>query len=99
MGIFEPMQNVSTIKINATFVTPVDPPADPVYEVIGDLRDFTIHLLGANTSLEFINVKFNKITFTAETGKKPSVDPDIAEVKFVGVPRLRQHAPGIPAIQ
>ena len=81
LGIFQP-QAGSSLSIHAVFLTPLDPPGEPTYEIVGDLRDFEVHLVG--TAGTFIVLKFNKLIFRAETGAKPTMDPDIRKVDFVG---------------
>ena len=90
LEFFEPALNktAATLTVDARFVTPLGsggPPAS--YEIVGDLANFVIHLLGrkvADGELTFMEVRFNRLRFEARTGQKPSLDPDIADVKLVG---------------
>jgi hypothetical protein len=81
--IFQPDENTASMEVKGKFLTPVDPPGEPTYSIVGDLRNFNINILG--TSLLFLRLHFNKCVFTAQTGKKPDVDVDIDNVEFAGV--------------
>lgn len=82
LNIFEP--SASTIlEVKGTFITPLDPPAEPTYNITGDLRGFWVNMLGKD--LLFLRLHFNKVVFIAETGKKPNVDVDIDQCEFAGV--------------
>jgi hypothetical protein len=80
-GIFDPTG--ASMTIDATYLTPIEPPGEPTYDIVGDLRHFTVHLLG--TAFPLIALSFNQLKFTTKNGKKPNVDVDINEVKFEGV--------------
>ena len=82
MKIFEPDAKAS-MEVKGKFITPVDPPGEPTYSIVGDMRNFNINILG--TSFLFLRLHFNKCIFTSQTGKKPDVDVDIDKVEFAGV--------------
>ena len=82
LGIFQPKDGCS-LTLRAVFLTPLDPPGEPTYEVVGDLRKFDVQLLGSGAA-KFIILQFNKLIFRSETGAKPTVDPDIRKVVFAG---------------
>ena len=83
LHVFEPLNG--SLTVDGTFITPLDdPPAGPTFNIVGDLRSFQINLVG-DGALKFLVLKFNKLVFTAQTGTKPNVDPDIREVEFSGV--------------
>ncbi len=82
MKIFETSGSTS-MEVKGTFITPVDPPGEPTYNIVGDLRSFWINILGED--FLFLRLHFNKVIFTSETGKKPNVDVDIDKVEFAGV--------------
>lgn len=87
---FEPRlhDTPATLTVDARFVSPLGPGGPPAsYEIVGDLANFAIHLLGrgvANGDLTFMVVRFNRLRFDARTGQKPALDPDIADVRLVG---------------
>lgn len=89
-GFFEPQLDgiPATLTVDARFVSPLGPGGPPAsYEIVGDLANFAIHLLGrgvANGGLTFMVVRFNRLRFDARTGQKPSLDPDIADVRLDG---------------
>jgi hypothetical protein len=86
LGIFDPDSDNATMTIDAKFRTPIDPPDEPTYEIVGDLRNFRVTLIGKNLGLAaFITLMFNQLKFTTKSGNKPNVDVDIREVKFEGV--------------
>ena len=69
LGIFQPKDGCS-LTLRAVFLTPLDPPGEPTYEVVGDLRKFDVQLLGSGAA-KFIILQFNKLIFRSETGAKP----------------------------
>ncbi len=81
LGIFEPSSETS-MEIKGTFITPLDPPGEPEFNITGDLRSFWINMIGKN--FLFLRIHFSKICFTSETGKKPVVDVDIDRTDFAG---------------
>jgi hypothetical protein len=64
------------------------------FEVLCCLDNFTINLIGNKT---FVKVFFNKMAFSARTGKKPAIDIDFRGLEFGGplafVERLRALIP------
>ncbi|MBI3979066.1 MAG: hypothetical protein HY331_12855 [Chloroflexi bacterium] len=74
--------NPTSFSINACLIARLDGSGEPTYEVVGDLQNFAIDLLGGDKS--FIVVTFNRLRFTAKSGQKTDVDVDIAEVLFTG---------------
>jgi hypothetical protein len=82
LNIFEPSSSTS-LEVKGTFITPIDPPAAPTYDIKGDLRNFWVNLIGDGSCL-FLKFHFSKIVFTVSTGKKPDIDVDIDETEFAG---------------
>ena len=82
LGIFEPSSSTS-MEVKGVFVTPIDPPGEPRYNIRGDLRDFWVNMIG-DGKLLFLRLHFTKIIFTAETGKSGNVDVDIDKTEFAG---------------
>jgi hypothetical protein len=80
LKLFEPLSNAS-LDITAMFRAPVN--GEPDYEIVGDLRNFKIHMIGKPSA--FLILTFNKLTFTSKKGKSPDVDVDIEEVVFAGI--------------
>ena len=81
LGIFDPTG--AKMTLDATFTAPILPPGEPTYEIVGDLTNFAVTLLG--TSAALITLTFNELKFTTKSGAKPDVDVDIRDVKFDGV--------------
>ncbi|MFA5629383.1 MAG: hypothetical protein WC958_03940 [Dehalococcoidales bacterium] len=82
LRIFEPSASTK-LEVKGVFVTPIDPPAPPTYDIKGDLRNFRINMVG-NGDYLFLRFHFTKMVFTAKTGKKPDVDIDINKTEFAG---------------
>jgi hypothetical protein len=82
LKIFEPSGSTS-MEVKGTFITPLDPPGEPTYNIVGDLRSFWVNILGED--FLFLRLHFNKVIFITETGKKPNVDVDIDQVEFAGI--------------
>ncbi len=80
LGIFDPTG--AKMTLDAKFVAPILPPGEPTYEIVGDLTNFAVTLLGSSAPL--ITLTFNELKFTTKSGKKPNVDVDIRDVKFDG---------------
>lgn len=81
LHIFEPAGDAA-LDVRATFVTPLDPPGEPTFDIVGDLRNFQIKMIGSGSP--FILLTFNKLTFSVKKGSKPDVDVDITDVTFTG---------------
>ncbi|MBK6290692.1 MAG: apolipoprotein A1/A4/E family protein [Ignavibacteria bacterium] len=58
----------------------LDPPEVKLY---GSLSNFIINLIGDGAA-QFLIITFNKLSFSAKIGEKPSINPDIASVEFAG---------------
>ncbi len=96
LNIFVPGDNAS-LDVEADFVTQLTPPGDSTFKVDGNLRDFTINLIGTDVA-EFMVLKFTQLRFSAEKGKKSHVDVDIASVEFAGVLKFVEELSKICAI-
>lgn len=84
LGVFEPSNgpsNPATMELKALFVTPLNPPGEPDFEVNGELKNFTLNLFGSSA---FLILQFNGIVINARKGQKPHVDVDILDVGFAG---------------
>ena len=73
------------LSVNATFITKLDSPGDSTSEVVGEIRNFKVNLLGDTDPLHFLTITFNKLKFTSINGEKPDMDVDVANVEFYGV--------------
>ena len=80
-GFFDPRPD-GTMTIDVTYRTPLLPPGEPVYEIVGDLRRFKILMLGKDAP--FVRLTFARLTFTSRSGQKPDVHPEISQVEFDG---------------
>lgn len=89
LGIFDPKNTPwgsmgeASMEVKGTFITPLAG-GPPTYNILGDLCNFTVNMIGKGEA-QFLILHLNKLTFTAQTGKKPNVDVDIDKVKFAGV--------------
>jgi hypothetical protein len=73
----------TSFDLDATFSVPLADPTFPkTYDVAGELRTFTVTLLG--DAAPFIALTFSKARFTAKTGAKPDLDIGLDKVEFVG---------------
>ena len=81
LNIFEPSGSTS-LEVKGVFITPLDPPGEPTYNIKGDLRSFWINLLGKD--LLFLRLHFTTVVFTSQTGKKTAVEVDIDKCEFAG---------------
>lgn len=85
LHVFDPETDGATMTIDAKFHTPILPPGEPTYEIVGDLRNFRVNLLGDEDPARLIQLSFNQLKFTTKNGKKPNIDVDIRDVQFVGI--------------
>jgi hypothetical protein len=97
LGIFVPGPAAS-LELKANFVTSLLPPNESTFKVDGNLRDFTINLVGDNAATKFLVLTFTQLRFSAEKGKKSHVDVDIAKVEFAGVLKFVEELSKICAI-
>lgn len=96
LNIFVPGP-ASSLDVEADFVTNLLPPNDSTFKVDGNLRDFTINLIGTDVA-QFMVLTFTQLRFSAEKGKKSHVDVDIANVEFAGVLKFVEELSKICAI-
>jgi hypothetical protein len=78
---FEP-GSATNLLITAEIYTPISNPAQTTYSIHGELTNFTLHLFGKDN--DFVDIAFSSFTFDAKTGAKPSIQPQISGVTFVG---------------
>lgn len=82
----------ASLDLTATFWAPKSAGTDAKSLIVGDLRHFAVALL---PSAPFLEVRFDRLRFQSETGKKTDVDVDIREVVFAGplefVDQLRHY--------
>lgn len=75
----------ATLTLDALIVTPSGDPGQSTTKITGDLRNFRLQLVGPSEPAKFLEIRFDRLAFVAETGKKTDVDVAIREVVFAGV--------------
>ena len=80
-GVFDPEPD-GTMTLDVTYTTPLVPPGEPTYEIVGDLRNFKILML--DKDVRFVRLTFSRLTFTSRSGRKTDVHPEISNVEFDG---------------
>ncbi len=75
----------ATLTLDALIVTPSGDPGQSTTKIIGDLRNFRLQLVGPEEPARFLEIRFDRLAFVSETGKKTDVDVAIREVVFAGV--------------
>ena len=75
----------NSADLHAVIVTDLDHPANSSSNIVGELRDFELHLFGDGAT-EFVVIPFDRLHFHARSGKKTDVQVDISDsgVQFVG---------------
>jgi hypothetical protein len=73
-----------SLTLDILYQTPVVPPGEPTWQIVGDLRRFTVTLIGADEDTRFIRLHFSRMTFTARNGGKPDITPYIDKVELDG---------------
>jgi hypothetical protein len=79
--VFDPRPD-GTMTLDVTYRTPLIPPGEPTYEIVGDLRRFKVLMLSKD--LPFVRLTFARLTFTSRSGAKTDVHPEISNVEFDG---------------
>jgi len=74
----------AALDLHAELLRPVAQPGPPTSDVSGELRSFTLHLIGKDTPTEFLVVHFDRLAFRSHNGAKPDVDVRISAVTFGG---------------
>ena len=70
----------NSTDLHAVIVTDLDKPANSSSNIIGEIRDFELHLFGSDEDVSyFINIPFDRLHFHARSGKKTDVQVDIAD--------------------
>jgi hypothetical protein len=82
-NIFAPADPNNTLMIQARARVPRSGGA-PTVQVTGDLTNFALNVFGTG-DLGLLTISFNRLRFTARDGRKPTVDVDIAGVRFHGI--------------
>ncbi|HET7828825.1 MAG TPA: twin-arginine translocation signal domain-containing protein, partial [Candidatus Limnocylindrales bacterium] len=77
-------KNDGSMTLDVLYRTPVDPPGEPTWQIVGDLRRFTVTLIGKEESTRFVRLHFSRLTFTARNGGKPDITPYIDRVELDG---------------
>jgi hypothetical protein len=78
----DPIFVVSTstdIELSATI--DARSPGTPKATIDSFIKNFEVHLLGGTT---FIEIAFNELRFSADAGKKPDVNVQMGDIRFVG---------------
>ncbi|MEZ4584761.1 MAG: hypothetical protein R3A10_24510, partial [Caldilineaceae bacterium] len=81
-NLFEPDPTDGSLAIKAKFVVDILNPDDSTYEIDGDMKKFTLNLVGS--ALTFMSVSFDRLHFVAGTGKKTDLKPVIGAIAFTG---------------
>lgn len=71
----------ASLDLVATFSAPKAAGVEPKSTIVGDLQHFAVALL---PGAPFLEVRFDRLRFQSETGKKTDVDVEIREVLFAG---------------
>lgn len=73
----------ATLDLHGRFVADAQHPENSTYEITGDLRNFTLNLLGTGP-LRVLELQFNRLAFRSASGEKADLDVDIRNTKFHG---------------
>jgi hypothetical protein len=100
LHVFQPSNSngPASMTLDVDLVTDVTHPADSTYAVDGDLRNFTLSLVGDSAATQFLVLTFNRLHFTAKKGQKSHVEVDLVEVRFAGVLKFVQQLQDVMAI-
>lgn len=87
----------ASLALDARFVSdPADPGAS-TFDITGDLRNFSMQMLGEDT--KFLVIEFKRLSFSQANGRKPDVRAELGNVTFTGhlafVEALRNFLPSL----
>jgi len=90
LHIFEPDESSDEEKkgkavIKAKIRQDLKVPTKTDVEVKGKIENFKLNLFGDQGSFHIMTFEFNKLEFTAATGKSLEVNPDIEKVTYFGI--------------
>jgi hypothetical protein len=86
-AVFVPVDgsgNPTTGSMNLTAVVTISPNGASTYTVTGTASPFTINIMDEGSSLWFIQIPINSMTFTTQSGKKPDIQVDVGQITFEG---------------
>ncbi len=83
LHIFDPGTE-GTLHLRAESLADLLNPDKSTFSVVGDLRNFTINLIGDETSL-FLRLHVKRLKFTAGKDAKPDLDFVLGDIEFDGV--------------
>jgi hypothetical protein len=91
--VFQPSgpNGPASLSLDVELKTDVTHPDDSTYTVDGNLRNFTLNLVGDGAATKFLVLTFNRLHFTAKKGQKAHVDVDLAGTEFAGVLKFVQQ--------
>jgi hypothetical protein len=81
---FVPDEKEGSFNLEVKVVTMLAHPDQSTFSVEGQLKHFTINLIGTGPAF-FLALKFNELKFTAGKNEKTNVSVDIANVEYGGV--------------
>lgn len=81
LKLFKPRAGAS-LELDAQFVTELVDVTKSTFDVKGDLRSFTLQLIGEAS--KFMEIDFEQVTFTSGKDKKPDVKVELGDVRFAG---------------
>ncbi len=82
LKVFEASAN-TTMKLDAKMLTKFAAPPTSTYEILGELKSFKGNLIGDGPT-KFLVLTFKQLVFTAKSGEKADVKPEITAVDFAG---------------
>jgi hypothetical protein len=74
----------TTGTMNLTAVVTISPNGASTYTVTGTASPFTINIMAENSTLWFIQIPINSMTFTTRSGKKPDIQVQVGQITFEG---------------
>ncbi len=84
LGIFVP-GGAKRLDLEAVLTTRRTTPPTSTFVIRGELRDFTLNLIGDNEASKFLIIEVARLAFTSGTDQKSKVDVDITNTGFAGV--------------
>lgn len=82
-AIFRPDSSDGTMTLTATVtINPAN--GQSSYVVNGEITPFTVNIIGTTGALSFIQIPFERVKFTSQSGKKPDIKVEIGQVTFQG---------------
>ncbi len=75
---------VTSGTMTLTAVVTISPMGSSTYMITGTASPFDVNIMGQGSSLWFIQIPINSMTFTTQSGQKPDIQVQVGQIIFEG---------------